>query len=139
MEINLKDLSTEELNNLRKKVLAEVESRNSFYKSSTQIFGRLYKLFYEDLLKDGVGKYSAERSIDGMSKAIYKLCDITLKNYKVGKGVGIEDNANLVVNGAVVMCDSNLYQNMVNDLFAVISKHKENFDFMNKTKGRKAK
>ena len=137
MEINLKNLSTEELNDLRKKVLVEVEFRNSFYKSSTHIYERLCNLFCEDLLKTGVGKDAVTKPIVAMERAIYKLCDITLKNYKLNKGGGIGDKGNLVVNGAVVMCDSNLYQNMVDDLFAVVLKHKENLDCINKTKGEK--
>lgn len=94
MMIDVSKLSDKELSELRKAILAESSNRGEKLKSNTCVYGKLLEMGLEEqLTKEGLVRYStcgvkknnyaAIAAVASVEKAIYKVCDIILGNYKI--------------------------------------------------------
>lgn len=92
--IDVSKLSDKELNELRKAVLAESSNRGEKLKSNACVYGKLLEMGLEEqLTKEGLVRYTSSKirrdnwaasaAVASVEKAIYKVCDIILGNYKI--------------------------------------------------------
>ena len=92
--IDVSKLSDKELSELRKAVLAESSNRGEKLKSNACVYSKLLEMGLEEQLtkeglvrycKNGTKKnnYAAIAAVASVEKAIYKVCDIILGNYKI--------------------------------------------------------
>lgn len=105
MVFDISKLTDYELNELRKAVLKESVNRGNKLKSDSQVYGKLIDCgIKKQLEKDGLDddqKHEASRVLSYFEKAVFKICDITIGNYKITPVPGTGNNGNrLVCNGA---------------------------------------
>ena len=154
MNINLKELSNEELFKLSKQLKTELEKRDKVTKESTLVGYRFYKLFREELMKEinqemppidfkkGVFTSTYPPSnqekqnawdkgsfvwghIKEMERAVFKLADVTLKNYK-WKLTKDKSKVTMQVNGSVVLANDKAYKAMCDEIVDIVKKYHEN-------------
>ena len=100
--INLNEMSDKELAELQKLIMKERKNRGNKVKANSGLYGRFLEMGLEECLqKEGLTSitrkgnlidcdlkdhdYTASHTISDMEKAIYKVCDIILGNYKIKK------------------------------------------------------
>lgn len=91
--IDVSKLSDKELSELRKAILAESSNRGEKLKSYACVYGKLLEMGLEEqLTKEGLVRYTSDEkknnwaasaAVASVEKAIYKVCDIILGNYKI--------------------------------------------------------
>lgn len=118
--MDLTKLSNQELNELRKAVLEEIGSREPHSKASVEINLRLWDIFRSRIDNKNLGENPGRVMMD-MERAIFKLCDITLGNYKFAKAKGRNDR-DIQVNGKIY-CNLDRYKAMSNEILSVIEKY----------------
>lgn len=118
--MDLTKLSNQELNELRKAVLEEIGSREPHSKASIEINRRLWGIFKSRIETKYLGDDPSRITMD-MERAIFKLCDITLGNYKFAKAKG-RNERDIQVHGKIY-CNLDRYKAMSNELLSVIEKY----------------
>lgn len=118
--MDLTKLSNQELNELRKSVLEEIGNREPNSKASVEINLRLWDIFKSRIKDKNLGENPGRAMMD-MERAIFKLCDITLGNYKFAKAKG-RNEQDIQVNGKIY-CNLDRYKAMSNELLSVIEKY----------------
>lgn len=121
--MDLTKLSNQELNELRKAVLEEIGNREPHSKASVEINLRLWDVFRSRIENKNLGENPGRVMMD-MERAIFKLCDITLANYKFTKAKG-RNERDIQVNGKIY-CDLGQYKSMSDELLSVIEKYVTN-------------
>lgn len=118
--MDLTKLSNQELNELRKAILEEIGNREPHSKASVEINLRLWDIFKPRIEDKNLGENPGRVMMD-MERAIFKLCDITLGNYKFAKAKG-RNARDIQVNGKIY-CDLSQYKSMSKDILSVIEKY----------------
>jgi hypothetical protein len=118
--MDLKNLSNQELNELRKAVLEEIGNREPHSKASVEINRSLWDIFRTRIDAKNLGENPGRVMLD-MERAIFKLCDITLANYKFTKAKG-RNERDIQVNGKIY-CNLGRYKAMSNELLSVVEKY----------------
>lgn len=136
--IDVSKLSDKELSELRKAVLAESSNRGEKLKSYACVYGKLLEMGLEEqLTKEGLVRYTsndkknnwaANTAIASVEKAIYKVCDIILGNYKIIHDADYRVNdmtaTKIICNGAKLYdeCYEN-YMEMSSEIIDVCKKY----------------
>lgn len=118
--MDLKNLSNQELNELRKAVLEEIGNREPHSKASVEINLRLWDIFKSRIESKNLGENPGRVMMD-MERAIFKLCDITLANYKFAKAKG-RNERDIQVNGKIY-CNLSEYKSMSDDILSIVEKY----------------
>lgn len=134
-DLDLKGLSKEELEKLKKAVAEESTRRSNIVsKSSCNIYERLTDLFPSDNFINIVDKYydnyksDYKNRIRAAESAFYKLCDLTFNNYGIYGRPGSLTSRNKVGEQkmqravSIILVDPDKYKTMVDDIFKVIEK-----------------
>ena len=141
MNINFNELSSEELLELKKKVSTELKTRGKVTKESLNIYDQLHCLFHDELSNeiDEAFPYSGgfdsecyikHKILSPMESSIFKLADITFKNYKWTlrkrtRRLGGGNIISLQVNPLLVYSNCKKYKDMCDDIISIIEKYKE--------------
>ncbi len=135
--IDVSKLSDKELSELRKAVIAESSNRGEKIKSNACVYGKLLEMGLEEqLTKEGLVRYTSDEkknnyaaiaAVASVEKAIYKVCDIILGNYKVIHDADYRHNmtsTKLICNGAKLYdeCYEN-YMEMSSEIMDVCKKY----------------
>ena len=118
--MDLKKLSNQELNELRKAVLEEIGNREPHSKASVDINLRLWEIFSSRIKEENLGENPGRVMMD-MERAIFRLCDITLGNYKFAKAKG-RNERDIQVNGKIY-CNLGEYKSMSDDILSIVEKY----------------
>lgn len=118
--MDLTKLSNQELNELRKAILEEIGNREPHSKASVEINLRLWDIFKPRIEDKNLGE-NPGRVIMDMERAIFKLCDITLGNYKFAKAKG-RNERDIQVNGKIY-CNLSQYKSMSKDILSAIEQY----------------
>lgn len=130
--IDLTKLSDKELNELKKQIANETKNRGCKIKCQSNVWGKLVEIgFDEKLSSQGItNEYDRSEVLSQLEKAIYKITDITIGNYKIKdspKRTHYDDGKpikSVFCNGASLqdeMYDD--FCNMTSDITNVISKY----------------
>lgn len=118
--MELKNLSYEELLKLQQNVIVEIGRRNAFTKAKTGVLAKIHTPMSDNFKKQGIEDGS---EIVKAERAIFKLCDLATKNYRVKTHKN--GKKYIQVNGAGILADENEYQAMCDEIVAVFLKHLE--------------
>ena len=116
--MNIKDLSYDDLIKLNKEVILEIGRRNAFTKSSTGVYKNIYIPLGESLKMQNIEDTT---EIARAERAIFKLCDLATKNYRVKTRK--DGKKYIQVNGSGILADKNEYQTMCDELVSIFLKH----------------
>ena len=123
--VTLSNMSYKELNDLEKLIRAEKEKRNTLvYKGELGVFKKLQDMYYEKLTEKLSGD-EAHHYLNKIESNIFQICDFATDNYNIKsttKGNKVYHNtSHLAAN-----VDTEIYQNLVNDIFEVLDKYNKN-------------
>ena len=94
-------------------------------KPHAKIFDWLSRLIGPELEKDGCVSRVVNRRLHSMKQAVFTLCDLTLRNYKmILPSITIAENGELYIDKYdISIANPELYENMYNDILAIIEKY----------------
>lgn len=124
MGIDISSLSLEELINLNKLVSKTLSNRDHTYKASVNT-DRCYKNIQERLVNENIGPRCIESTEKHLRHSIFKICDITLGNYRTKIRDGEKE---IATNGSLIMCNVDRYRSMCKEIIDIIEKFGGNED-----------
>lgn len=119
MNFDLSNLSIDELVQLSKMVKDEQNKRDKRYKSNVSGYDKFFDMFDKRFKKEGIPELSRMSTYSKLDSSVFRLCDIALGNYKINHKGSIQ------VNGSLILANPDTYQNMVDDIVAVVEKYAE--------------
>ena len=120
-EFDIKNLSYQDLVELKRKIDEEVKDR-SFYKGNVYC-NKLSSLFAARWDDIGINARRWE-NLGKLYSSIYRICDFTLENFKLINPCGHKDEKQIKVNGSRIETGRpDLYSMMANEIFSVILKY----------------
>lgn len=139
MEINIKDLSLSDLHKLEKEIIKEKKNREGIlYKSDLDVSKKLSETGLKKHLIDAGVEYVPEEDecstsicevwnvINNLKSNIFKICDVTLGNYKLSTSSSRRTLAKTIMcNGSTIgyTVDTKKYEAMVNDICDIVKRY----------------
>lgn len=123
--VTLSNMSYKELTDLEKLIRAEKEKRNPLvYKGELGVLKKLHDMYYEKLTEK-LNSQEAYHYLNKIESNIFQICDFATENYRIkstAKGNKVYHNASQLAANV----DTEMYQNLVNDIFEVLDKYNKN-------------
>lgn len=121
-EFDIKNLSYQDLVDLKRKIDEEVHDR-SFYKGNIYS-DKLSCLFIERWKDICINEDVIGTDLQRFYSSIYRICDFTLENFKLINPTGKHTGKQFKVNGSRIETGRpDLYSRMANEIFSVILKY----------------